>query len=234
MPVASWTPRRSRGGATGRRRSRRCDGGPWRVSLHAKATVLSRSGRSPDSRILAPPTLPGLPMVWAPSGSCRVRSPVTVARPCRIPTGFPLQARTGYARQALRPPKRPLGHVNLCAAESIAGVCHPADAGPMVPEGVRRLWDALPHAGTDEAHSGPPTSRAGGLRPRHDRSRSSTKHSSATSPSTTATAPPDVFPRSTPVSATRSTSTVQPPRAHGRPSAPAPRSASRPPSSTDS
>ena len=103
-----------------------------------------------------------------PSGSCRVRSPVTVARPCRIPTGFPLRARTGYARRAVRPPKRPLGHVNLCAAESSAAERHPG-ADRRCRRAIRRLWDALPHAGTDQAHAGPPPPRTGRLRPRHDR-----------------------------------------------------------------
>jgi hypothetical protein len=54
----------------------------------ARGTAPSSRGRSPDSRIGAPPSLPGTD---GPSGVLRARSPVTVARPCRTRTGFTFQ-----------------------------------------------------------------------------------------------------------------------------------------------
>jgi len=54
----------------------------------ARGTASSSRGRSPDSRIGAPPSLPGTD---GPSGVLRARSPVTVARPCRTRTGFTFQ-----------------------------------------------------------------------------------------------------------------------------------------------
>ena len=64
-------------------------------------------GRSPGSRITAPPTLPGtIRSQWLR----RVRSPVTVARPRRLLTGFPLRdpgIRPEPLRSARRAPSGP-------------------------------------------------------------------------------------------------------------------------------
>src|SRR6266542_4824235 len=70
----------------------------------AKSAAEPSRGRSPDFRLgrsllasaALPRTFPGpAPSAPRPSGISRVRSLVTVARPCRTRTGFPLRARWG-------------------------------------------------------------------------------------------------------------------------------------------